>query len=169
MQDYELTRETVAHLHKLASGFGRKPDVYVQTQFVCKPTRKEAEEYAHYYAVEMADPDAIEYFARQRRTTMSRSTKEGETTQDRTLAATLSGTRPRKFPGMFAGMFPVIGTPDDVVAELAKDRVAGRCRIDARVPELPSGTAVLSAGSFPAHGAGRDCARNSRRTRDPDT
>jgi alkanesulfonate monooxygenase SsuD/methylene tetrahydromethanopterin reductase-like flavin-dependent oxidoreductase (luciferase family) len=120
MQDHDLTRETVAHLHKLAAGFGRKPDVYVQTQFVCRPTRKEAEEYAHYYAVEMADPDAIEYFARQRRTTMSRSTKEGETTQDRNLAATLAGARPRKYPGLFAGMFPVIGTPDDVVAELKK-------------------------------------------------
>jgi dimethylsulfone monooxygenase len=120
MQEYELTRGTVEHLRRLGTAHGRRPDVYVQTQFVCKPTRREAEEYAHYYAVEMADPDAIEYFARQRRITMSRSTKEGETVQDRTLAATLSGTKSRKFPGMFAGMFPVIGTPDDVVAELEK-------------------------------------------------
>ncbi len=120
MQDSEHARGTVEHLHGLAATHGRRPDVYVQTQFVCKPTRKEAEEYVHYYAVEMADPDAIEYFARQRRATMSRSTREGDTLADKTLSAVLTGARPRKYPGMFAGMFPVIGTPDEVVAEIQK-------------------------------------------------
>lgn len=125
MQDYDLTRHTVQHLHSLGATHGRRPDVYVQTQFVCKPTRREAEEYAHYYAVEMADPDAIEYFARQRRGTMSRSTKEAESVADKALAAVLTGARPRRFPGMFAGMYPVIGTPDDVVAELEKISALG--------------------------------------------
>ena len=120
MQDYDHTRTGVQHLNALAAKHGRRPDVYVQTQFVCKPTRKEAEDYAHYYAVEMADPDALEYFARQRRTTMSRSTRTGATSEDRTLAAVLTGERSRRYPGMFTGMFPVVGTPDDVVSELQK-------------------------------------------------
>jgi alkanesulfonate monooxygenase SsuD/methylene tetrahydromethanopterin reductase-like flavin-dependent oxidoreductase (luciferase family) len=79
----------------------------------------------HYYAVEMADPDAIDYFTRQRSSTMSRSTQTGGTESDRELAATLAGTKKRRFPGMFAGMYPVIGTPDDVVAELQKISAAG--------------------------------------------
>ncbi len=120
MQDMSVTKSTVEHLQNSAAAFGRRPEVYVQTQFVCKPTRKEAEEYVHYYAVEMADPDAVEYFARQRRSTMSASTKIGGTALDRELAATLSGEKPRRFPGMFAGMYPVIGTPDDVVEVLQK-------------------------------------------------
>ncbi len=125
MQEYDLTRQTVKHLQELAAAHRSQPDVYVQTQFVCKATRREADEYARYYAVEMADPDAVEYFARQRRSTVSRSTKQGDTSADRVLAATLSGAKPRTFPGMFAGMFPVIGTPDDVVAELIKISALG--------------------------------------------
>jgi alkanesulfonate monooxygenase SsuD/methylene tetrahydromethanopterin reductase-like flavin-dependent oxidoreductase (luciferase family) len=125
LQDIDVTSRTVSHLRAMAAPYGRKPDVYVQTQFVCKPTRREAEDYVHYYAVEMADPDAIDYFARQRSITMSKSTKSGGTEADRELAATLSGSRKRRFPGMFAGMYPVIGTPDDVVAELQKIAAAG--------------------------------------------
>src|SRR6202012_197545 len=102
--------------------YNRRPDVYVQTQLVCKPTRKEAEEYAHYYGVEMADTDALDYFARQKATTVSTSTKTGETEADRAVAATLSGSQKRRFPGMFPGMYPIIGTPDDMVAEF--DRLA---------------------------------------------
>jgi dimethylsulfone monooxygenase len=120
LQSIDVARETVERLTALAATWGQRPEVYVQTQFVCRPTRTEAEEYAHYYAVEMADPDAIDYFARQRASTMSRSTKEGGTSADRALAAALAGARPRHFPGMFPGMYPIVGTPDDVVAELEK-------------------------------------------------
>ena len=125
MHDVDTTRRTVAHLQDLAAAHGRRPEVYVQTQFVCKPTRREAEEYAHYYAVEMADPDAIAYFSRQRTSTMSASTKSGSTEADHVLATNLAGTQQLKYPGMFIGMYPVIGTPDDIVAELQKISATG--------------------------------------------
>ena len=125
LQDIDVTSRTVQTLRSLAARHGRKPDVYVQTQFVCKPTRKEAEDYAHYYAVEMADPDALEYFARQRSSTMSKSTKGGGSESDRELAATLAGQKKRRFPGMMAGTYPIIGTPDDIVAELHRISAAG--------------------------------------------
>jgi dimethylsulfone monooxygenase len=120
MQSVEQARDTLERSHRLAETYGRRPDVYVQTQLVCKPTRKEAEEYAHYYAVDMADPDALAYFARQKATTVSASTKTGDTAADRAVAATLSGAQKRPFPGMFPGMYPIIGTPDDMVAEFEK-------------------------------------------------
>lgn len=56
---------------------------------------------------------------------MSASTKAGDTVLDRELASTLSGEKPRRFPGMFAGMYPVIGTPDDVVETLQKIAALG--------------------------------------------
>ena len=120
LQSLDVARDTIARFKALAAPHGKNPDVYVETQFVCRPTRKEALDYAHYYAVEMADPDALAYFSRQKARTMSASTKTGETSADRQLADTLSGARKQPYPGMFAGMYPVIGSPDDVVDELKK-------------------------------------------------
>ncbi len=120
LQSLNVARDTVQRFKGVAAQWGKNPDVYVETQFVCKPTRKEALDYAHYYAVEMADPDALDYFARQKARTMSASTKSGDTSADRQLAATLAGAKPRPYPGMFAGMYPIIGTPDDVVEELQR-------------------------------------------------
>ena len=120
MHSVEQVRDTLANVRSLAASHGRKPDVYVETQLVCRPTRKEAEEYVHYYAVENADPDAIDYFRRQKAATMSKSTREGESVADQTHAASLAGAHQRKYPGIFPGMHPIVGSPDDIVAELTR-------------------------------------------------
>ena len=118
MYSYEQVGETLERVRELAAVHGRSPDVYVTTQLVCRPTRKEAEEYAHYYAVEMADPDAVAYFARQKASTASASTRVGETASDRVFSA--PGGPVRRYPGMFPSQYPIIGAPDDIVAELTR-------------------------------------------------
>ena len=120
MHSHEQVADTFANINARAARFGRRQDLYVETQFCVRPTRREAEDYAHYYATEMADPDAIDYFRRQKAATQSESTKTGETAADRAVAASLAGTAPRRYPGMFPAMFPIIGTPDDAVAELQR-------------------------------------------------
>ncbi len=120
MYSFAQVGDTVARVKRLAQGHGRNPDVYVTTQLVCRPTRKEAEEYANYYGAEMADPDALDYFVRQKASTVSTSTKTGETSADRAVAAKLSGTQKRTYPGMFPTMYPLVGSPDDIVAEFEK-------------------------------------------------
>jgi FMNH2-dependent dimethyl sulfone monooxygenase len=120
MHSLEQVRDTIGNIATLAAEHDRRPQVYVETQMVCRPTRKEAEEYLHYYAVENADPDAIDYFRRQKAATLSKSTREGVSVADQTHAASVSGAQVRRYPGLFPGMHPVVGTPDDVVAELVK-------------------------------------------------
>ena len=112
--------ETVGRFRQMAQGHGRKPLVCVETQLVCRPTRKEALDYAHYYAVEMADTDALAYFARQKAKTASTSTRQGTTGADVTISRSIEAGAGRKYPGMFPGMHPVIGTPDDLVAEFTR-------------------------------------------------
>ena len=87
---------------------------------MCRPSRKEAEEYAHYYAVEMADPAALEYFARQKTSTASTSTKSRATAADKAVVAKLSGLQKTKYPGLFPAMYPIVGSPDDVIAEIER-------------------------------------------------
>jgi dimethylsulfone monooxygenase len=75
--------------------------------------------------VEMADDDALEYFARQKASTASTSTKKGATAADRAVVAKLSESQKHRFPGMFPTIFPIVGSPDDVVAELQKVAALG--------------------------------------------
>jgi alkanesulfonate monooxygenase SsuD/methylene tetrahydromethanopterin reductase-like flavin-dependent oxidoreductase (luciferase family) len=123
MYSPDQARDTVKRAQSSAAAFGRNCEIYVTTQFVCRPTRREAEECLHYYAVEMADPAALEYFARQKNSTASASTKRGETAADQAVAAKLSGQQKTKYPGLFPSMYPIIGSPDDVVEQIG--RLAG--------------------------------------------
>jgi alkanesulfonate monooxygenase SsuD/methylene tetrahydromethanopterin reductase-like flavin-dependent oxidoreductase (luciferase family) len=125
MHSFEQVDDTLKRAQASAETFNRRCDVYVTTQLVCRPTRKEAEEYVNYYAVEMADPDALEYFARQKASTASTSTKKGDTAADRAVVAKLSGPQKHRFPGMFPSMYPVIGSPDDIVSEIEKIAALG--------------------------------------------
>jgi alkanesulfonate monooxygenase SsuD/methylene tetrahydromethanopterin reductase-like flavin-dependent oxidoreductase (luciferase family) len=120
MYSFEQAEESTKRAQNSAAGFGRSCEVYVTTQFVCRPTRKEAEEYVHYYAVEMADPAALEYFARQKTSTASISTKKRETAADKAVVAKLAGLQKTKYPGLFPAMYPIVGSPDDVVADIER-------------------------------------------------
>jgi alkanesulfonate monooxygenase SsuD/methylene tetrahydromethanopterin reductase-like flavin-dependent oxidoreductase (luciferase family) len=120
MYNFEQVEETAKRAQSSAAGFGRCCDVYVTTQFVCRPTRKEAEEYLHYYAVEMADPAAIEYFARQKTRTASKSTQRRETAADKAVVTKLAGLQESKYPGLLPAMYPIVGSPDDVVADIER-------------------------------------------------
>jgi alkanesulfonate monooxygenase SsuD/methylene tetrahydromethanopterin reductase-like flavin-dependent oxidoreductase (luciferase family) len=86
---------------------GRDLQIFTSTHVVCRPTRKEAEAYHRWYAVENADEAAV----------------------DRLM--TLQGLHAQSFPAeVFAsfrtrfagghGSYPIIGTPDDVAAEFAQ-------------------------------------------------
>ncbi len=106
-------------MRDLARGYNRAPNVFVTTQIVCRPTRKEAEDYVRYYAVEMADADALEYLARMKASTDSTSTKKAETAADRASVAKLSGSKDETYPGLFPAKYPVVGAPDDIVTRSA--------------------------------------------------
>lgn len=119
MHSVEQVRDTFAQQQSLSARYGRRPDLYVETQIVCRPTRKEAEEWLHYYAVEKADEGALDYFRRQKALTLSKSTREAKSAADK---AVLASVRPadRKYPGVFPGMYPLVGSPDDLVEEFRK-------------------------------------------------
>ena len=119
MYSFDQVADTLSRVGGLAKAHHRRPDVYVTTQMVCRPTRKEAEDYAHYYAVDMADLDAVSYFARQKASTASTSTKVGETSTDRVFA-TSTGVPDRRYPGMFPSQYPIVGAPDDIVTQLER-------------------------------------------------
>jgi len=124
MHSYEQTGDTIKRLKTLAAQHGRSPDIYVQSLYVCRPTRKEAEDYYYYFAEEHADPEALTYFKRQKSATLAQRTRDGGSAAD---VATVTRMRAEgeRYAGNFPGMNPVIGTPDDVVEEIRKMSALG--------------------------------------------
>ena len=109
----EQGQEEVARIKALAKAqFQRELAVFTTTYVVCRPTRREAEEYHQHYAVACADAPAVERLMQ------------------------LQGMYAQSFPQdmidalrvHFAGghgVYPLIGDPDHVAKELARIHAAG--------------------------------------------
>jgi len=93
----------VAALRELASGYNRDIGVFSNVAIVCRPTKKEAEEYYRYYAIENADWAAVEILIE------GRGLKKPGITEEALQAA-----RIRAAGGN--GALPIVGAPDDIVA-----------------------------------------------------
>jgi FMNH2-dependent dimethyl sulfone monooxygenase len=120
MHGIEQASDTLRRLQGQAAEYGRCPAVYVETQMICRPTRKEAEDYYYYFAEEKADTEALAYLKRQRIAGLSKSARTGESAAERTLLAKLTEPTGKLYSGIFPGMYPIVGTPDDIVAELGR-------------------------------------------------
>lgn len=119
MHSYEQTQDTIARLKTLSAAYARDPEIYVHSLFVCKPTRKEAEEYYYYFAEENADEEALAYFKRQKSATLAQRTRDGGTVADKAIIASMRGEG-QQYSGHFPGMHLLVGTPDDIVEEMLK-------------------------------------------------
>jgi FMNH2-dependent dimethyl sulfone monooxygenase len=94
------------------SEYNRTVGVMSPAHVVCRPTRREAEEYLHYYAEEHADWEAVDNLMRLQGMHAQSFTKE-----------MLANFRSRFAAGH--GTCPLIGTPDDVADEIEKYAKAG--------------------------------------------
>jgi alkanesulfonate monooxygenase SsuD/methylene tetrahydromethanopterin reductase-like flavin-dependent oxidoreductase (luciferase family) len=113
--DYDRTAKAIQKINERARGFGRTVDIYCSTHLVCRPTRREAEEFYRYYAVENADTDAVERLM------------ELQGLHAQSFPAELIEQSRTRFAGGH-GSYPIVGTPDDVATEyerISKLGVAG--------------------------------------------
>jgi alkanesulfonate monooxygenase SsuD/methylene tetrahydromethanopterin reductase-like flavin-dependent oxidoreductase (luciferase family) len=104
--------EVVKQIRAEAREHGRQVGVFTLGHVVCRPTRKEAEEYLHYYADERADWPAVDDVMRLQGLHAQSFTPE-----------MLQTFRHRFAAGH--GSCPVIGDPDDVAAALTAFAQAG--------------------------------------------
>jgi dimethylsulfone monooxygenase len=125
MHGIEQAADTLQRMRAQAAGYGRSPAVFVETQMVCRKTRREAEDFYYYFAEEHADAEALAYLKRQRMAGMSKSARAGTSAAERTLVARLSEPMGKSYSGIFPGMYPIVGTPDDIVAELVRIEAIG--------------------------------------------
>ena len=105
--DIEGARQNVNDLQEIAVGYKRDIGVFSNVSVVCRPSKKEAEEYFHYYAVENADLDAVENLIE------GRGLKKPGVSEE-----FLMGARVRAAAGN--GALPIVGNPDEVVATMKR-------------------------------------------------
>jgi dimethylsulfone monooxygenase len=118
------TPQLIGSVQEAAAQYGRATEVYTQTQVVCRPTRKEAEDFYYYFAEEQADEEALAYFRRQKLKTVGKSAGEYQHYQQEPpkRSADPSG---KPYAGIFPGMLPIVGSPDDVVEKFKQVSATG--------------------------------------------
>jgi dimethylsulfone monooxygenase len=110
--DLKKGKQDVQSIKEIAAGFGRSIDVLTTSYVVLRPTRKEAQEYHEYYTTKMGDSVAADHLME----------LQGLHAQSFPPEA-FKSIRQRFFGGH--GVYPLIGDPDDVAAELAEISDAG--------------------------------------------
>ncbi len=111
----------VEQVKSYAATYGRTLDVYTQAHVVCRPTRKEADDYYYYFAEEMADREALEYHARQIRLKRTNDAAIAE----RPMLNKYSRATGKSYAGAYPGIYPLVGTPDEIVEEMVQLQQAG--------------------------------------------
>jgi dimethylsulfone monooxygenase len=99
----------------------RSISVFTMGHVVCRPTRHEAEAYFHYFAEEMADPEGLDYYLENRGATVSDGTREIA----RPLRNRFHRATGLNYAGAYPGVYPFVGTPDDIAEEMARMSAAG--------------------------------------------
>lgn len=110
--DLETGKKDVASICATAAGFNRTVDVFTTSYVVARPTKKKAVEYHDYYTNKMGDIAAVEHLM------------ELQSLHAQSFPADAFQRIRERFLGGH-GVYPLIGTPDDVAAELAKISAAG--------------------------------------------
>ena len=108
--DVDRATEIVRRVKDDSRALGREIDVYTQGHVVCRPTRKEAQEYFDFFTTEGADFEAIDEILRLKDITRANTPDYEE--------------RKKKIPLMNIG-YPIVGSPDDVADKLARIHGAG--------------------------------------------
>jgi alkanesulfonate monooxygenase SsuD/methylene tetrahydromethanopterin reductase-like flavin-dependent oxidoreductase (luciferase family) len=101
--------------------YDRSIAVFTMAHVVCRPSRREAEDYFHYFAEEMADTDGQAYYRRNRGVTV----RHGDTVIARPLDTRFTRSGRGRYDGAYPGTYPFVGSPDDVAEEMARMSATG--------------------------------------------
>ena len=121
MTDLEQASGMLTNVAQYTAPYGRTLPVYAMSHVVCRPTRREAEDFFHYFAEEMADGEGQKYYRRNRGATVG----SGNTIIARPFENRFMRATGKKFDGAYPGSYPFVGTPDDIAAEMARMSEAG--------------------------------------------
>ncbi len=111
----------LADVSRHMARYNRTIAVYTMAHVVCRPTRREAADYFHYFAEEMADTEGQAYYRQNRGTTVPGVAAPIARPFENRFTRGSSKT----FQGGYPGAYPFVGSPDDIAAEMALMSASG--------------------------------------------
>jgi len=117
MSELDQAPDLLADIRSHVAQYQRSVDIYTMSHVVCRPSRREAEDFYHYFAEEMADADGQAYYRRQRGPVVKDAA--GKEIR-RPLINRFMRASGERYDGAYPGAFPLIGTPDDIVADMTQ-------------------------------------------------
>ncbi len=139
----------LANVAEHAGRHGRRIEVFTMGHVVCRPTRREAEDYFEYFAEQMADTDGQQYYRNARGTTVP----DGAARIARPLENRFTRSGAKRYDGAYPGSYPFVGSPDDVATEMAAMSATGLAGCTVAFVDYLQGDSVLRAGGAAAAGA----------------
>ncbi len=118
--EWSQAETIVDDVKAFAAQYGRKTDVYTSAFYICRPTRKEAEDYYYHVAEELADRQATSVFTRKRNETGTDGQSPKAIAIEDKLMPRHANAMGKHYSGTLPGVHPIVGSPDDVVAEIGK-------------------------------------------------
>jgi dimethylsulfone monooxygenase len=116
MTEIDQGEALVASIRGHVARYGRKVDVYTMSHVVCRPSRKEAEDFYYYFAEEMADRAALDHYKRQKGVVSPVDRRY----VDRPFATRFTRATGKSYAGSYPGAYPLVGAPDDIVEEMQR-------------------------------------------------
>jgi FMNH2-dependent dimethyl sulfone monooxygenase len=116
MTDLGQAPALIADIHAHTGRYGRSVDVYTMAHVVCRPTRREAEDFYHYFAEEMADTEGQDYYWHQR----GAKAGTGNAVLARPVETRFMRESGKRFAGAYPGAYPLVGSPDEIAAEMTR-------------------------------------------------
>ena len=117
MSELDQAPDLLADVHSHVARHNRRVDIYTMSHVVCRPTRREADDFYHYFAEEMADADGQAYYRRQRGSVVK---DDAGNEIRRPLVNRFMRASGKRYDGAYPGTFPLVGTPDDIVADMSQ-------------------------------------------------
>ena len=120
--ELDQVRPLLTDVEQHMARYGRSIRVFTMGHVVCRPTRKEAEDYFHYFAEEMADTEGQAYYRSNRGATVPDA---GGAPIARPFENRFTRATGLHYAGGYPGAYPFVGSPDDIADEMARMSAEG--------------------------------------------
>lgn len=121
MTDLEQAPALLANIAEQMAKRPRPVPVFVMSHVVCRPSRKDAEDFYHYFAETHADEEGQAYYRRHR----GAKAGAGDTAVSRPFENRFMKATGKRYDGAYPGTFPLVGTPDDIADDIERMSAAG--------------------------------------------
>ncbi len=112
----DQVKPLLADVERHMARYNRTIRVFTMAHVVCRPTRQEALDYFHYFAEEMADTEGQAYYRGNRGATVPNA---NGVPIARPFENRLNRATGLRYDGAYPGVFPLVGSPDEIANEMA--------------------------------------------------